>query len=291
MNNALSLLSEIELVKMYRKSSDFKEKSKIFESILFVPRNNKKSWHQYIQNHAQENAYKVGYCTVLDVNDLYQEICYAFLKMISSWFDLKSSSFSTYAWYCINSYTDRVFQSSNTHKRKVHPRMIVEINSVCNENENRTFSEVISDQDIGSFRTIEKSKSFEDDIFNKNLYEFLLDFFKPLKIDASEALTNELTALIKNKYDTKQVLNNIMIKYELTLKQLENLKEQINKNIRKEIFREIIILMKKDVKSDNILAKKFNCSIGQISKMKKELPEIIRKKMKEIDLSICDVCF
>ena len=293
-SNALLALSEIELVKLYREEQRQTEKTKIFKSILFVPRNNK-SWHQYILNHAEENIYRAGFCNIiLDVDDLYQEIVYAFLKLVESWFDIKSASasFPTYAWYVINSYTGRVFQSSNTHKRRINPKMIIEINSVCNDNESKKFGEVISDQNnIGMIRTIEKGENFEDMIFHKNLVEFLLKFFEPEEINAPDSLKNELTSLIKNKYDSKQNLSHLAIKYETTLQSLGDLTKQITENIKRQIFRDIIIFIKKDIKSDDILAEKYNCSTGHVLEMKKELPVILKKKFNEVNFNIHNYCY
>ena len=54
------------------------------------------------------------------------------------------------------------------------------------------------------------------------------------------------------------------------------------------MYNDIIRFMEKDVKGDDVLSKKFNCSPCQITKLRRKMSDIFQRKLKSEDLKVGD---
>lgn len=282
-------LSEVELIKLYREETNQRKRDKIFNVIFFGKNNGGKNWHQYIRGHAIQNKYRSDYYdSGFDVDDLYQEIVQAFMKVLDKWFDLKSKfGFSTYVWYAINSAVDRVFQSSKTCKRYISKGSQLEINQQI-WNENIKVSDVVAREPFGNFRAIEKESGIEQIFFCKDLLNYLKEAFIQEEVEVSENLKNELLTFIRDKTVSPKILENLVTKYDMSEDEMMILKYKLSKNLEKQMFVDIIKFIEKDVKDDEALATKYNCSRSQITKYRQKLIEVFKKKMKTADLSLSE---
>jgi len=291
MYKTLKGLSEVELVKIYREKRSEKINSLILRIFLFEKKSGEKNWDDNIRQHIRNNKFRLSYHnTSFDEDDLYQEVLRAFHKMLSDWFNVESKyGFSTYAWFVINDAVNRVFQSSRTLKRKVehYSTQHISLNHIYADN--KKYSDLISTNG-GIYKTEKSSSSDERIFFCKDLINYLYSNFEEDKINEPEDLINELTDLIKNKITNKDILDNIVIKYDRKLEDILGLKTRISSNIEKQMFKDIIKFMGLNVRDDGIIADRYKCSRGQITKMKQKLSEICIKKLKEDDLTVQD-CF
>jgi len=294
----LNNLSEDQLVKEYRKTPSRKLKSKIFELILFRKRRNGKSWHDNIQIHVRENAFRIDfYNTSFEKDDLYQEVLKAFQKMIERWYDPDSkTSFSTYMWYVINTAVNRVFQTSRTKKRNIDGNMSQKMIDINGEySKNRKVAEVLSDKGNGSFLfnyekgLMSKICTPEELFLRKDLFNYLERIFDEEKIIESE-LSNRISELIykQKRKVADEVFENIATEFKVSVKEVYNLKEKIERNFEKKIFKDILRFITLEIKNDGILAEKYGCSRGQITKMKQKLSKICKRQFKIDNISMQD---
>ena len=290
--NVLKELSEAELIELYRKNDNRFLHSKIFKTLLYEKQSGGKSWHQNILTHVGRSSYRINLYESDDLenSDLYQEIMKKFLEIVTFRFDIKSKfGFATYAWHVINSAVDRKFQSMRTKKRNIRSGgHKIEINHQFSEN--KKIADVISDRDYGLYRTLEKSHGFERIFFYKSLLNNIYNMLEPEKIVENESLINELTKMIRGKSTRYELLQNLAIKYDRTIEQIYNLKQKLTSNIEKQMYLDIIKFIEHDVKDDSIIASKYKCSRGQITKMKEKLAEMCRRHLKSMNMTVND-CF
>ena len=287
MTSNLTNLSEIELIELFRReTTSNRMKSKIFDTILFSKKTHDKTWHQNITSHVNRNKYKLGYCDAsINADDIYQEIMKAFYKMVTKWFNVETNfSFSTYAWYVINTAVDRYFQTLNTKKRK-HDFYFVNFDEA--HDEGKMNYEVVCNQGFGVYQTAEKVEGFEQVFVYKDIVEHIKNSFKIEEINEAKSLVDEIKELIRNKCTNNEVMNSISIKYDKSIEDILSLKTKINENMENELYLDIIKMIEHDVKDDGIVAQKHNCSRSQITKNKQKLAEIVKKELKKLEIENC----
>jgi hypothetical protein len=281
--------TDIELIKLFRTETSEKQKSIIFNAIFFRKTKRDYSWDQIIRQKARNNKQKADYYNLgLDEDDIYQEITSAFIKALTRWFDVNSMvACDAYLWRVIDSYTNRLFQKQKTHKRSVCSNSIIKLDNMYDDS--KTFDEVISTQnETGVFRTFQKTDSIEKELFYKDLLTFIKDIFKPLNIDASIELQKELLIIIRQEKSSENLLSHVAIKFGIDLEEAIKLKDKLNENLDRQMYCDIIKLMQKDIKDDGIVARKYACSNCHITKLKRKLGVIVKKKLKNVGVTLHD---
>lgn len=296
LRNKLKDMTEIELIEKFRNTDDENLKSLIFKIFLFEKRSKGKTWNDNIQIHIQNNLFRLTtsfYDTNhLDEQDLYQEILKSFHLMIKKWYDTNSTtSFNTYAWYTINAAVNRVFQKSRTKKRNIEDfdSKPIKLNHVCSENSK--YVDIISTSQFGILK-VDKNivDSTEHIFFCKDLLEYLLNGFNEEEVIENTDIVEEMTEIIENRKMKQEQIVEMADKYDVDISEVVRLKRKITNNLEKRMFKDIVQLMKLNVRDDGIIASRYNCSRGQITKMKQKLTEACKRKLKADDLTIQD-CF
>jgi len=284
----LNKKTEIQLIRLYRNSTDQKEKSKIFNMYLFK-RFGTYSWHERVLFCVNKNKQRLNYygCFYTE-QDLYQEITCAMTKALEKWIDIESeSACSAYMTRVINSYCNRIFQSEKTYKRKMNTNSIIEINDLHGGSEKK-YHEVISNHNgVGVIKTSNKIQSFEKTLVYRDLFDFLNKLFKQEAVNAPKQLQNQLITFIKEKrkdHELHQIAESFKFDFQYVLK----IKNILEENIEKQIYHDILIIMKKDLKGDDIIMNKYDCSKGYIIKIKQKFSNIAEKKLKAMGISIKD---
>jgi len=264
---------ENELVARYRASSSEHEKNKIFNTILFERGASGKTWDTIINNYISYNKFKYKHIADYDKNDFYQEIVIALHKEVQKWFNpAENVKFSTYAWYVINSAFHRVLQSLSTQKRKVS----YQIDNINLNNQDVPWDEIISSE-----KTISKKVSFEEEFENKEMCKHIERMFELKEVNISTSLKKDIIDAIKNKFVMRDLFKVLAQKHGVSVEELIKVELVIRNNLQNSIYKDILSFMKYDVNADNGIAKKYNRSKGHIVKMRRQLGQIVRSKMKE----------
>jgi hypothetical protein len=282
-----SSLSEIELIKLFRNEQNQRIRSKIFNVFLHKKFNDKKSWHERINYIVNKNKLRLNYHNCyFDAEDLYQDIICALMKMLSNWFDVESDKgCSSYILRTIETYCNRVFQSMKTFKRKLNVSYTIEVNDEVNDS--KKVHEMISDQNDSSlYKTFEKKTSFDKILAYHDLFNFLKDMFKQEPVNVSSKLYNKIIIFINEKRKDNELVK-IASEFNKKVEQIKNLKDIIEKNIEKQMFLDILIIMKKDLKSE-VLMKRYNCTKDDLTKVRQKFSSIAERKLKEVGISLND---
>ena len=183
-------------------------------------------------------------------------------------------------------YSNRIFQSEKTYKRKMNTNSIIEINELYGSD--KKYHEVISDQNgVGVIKTSNKMQSFEKTLVYRDLFDFLNKLFKQEEVNAPKQLQNQLITFIKEKRKDHE-LDLVAGKFKLDFQYVLKIKNILEENIEKQIYHDILILMKKELKADDIIMNKYSCSKGYIIKIKQKFSNIAEKKLKAMGISIKD---
>jgi hypothetical protein len=270
----LTKISENELVLRYRASSNEREKNKIFNTILFERGTSGKTWDVIIKNYISYNKFKYKHIVDYNENDFYQEVVIALHKEVEKWFNPNEQvKFSTYAWYVIHSAFHRVLQSLSTQKRKV----AYQSNNIDLDNNDVAWDEMISSEKI-----MGKFVPFDEELENKDMCEHIQDIFELKEVNIDPVLKDELIKVIKNKSVIRGSLYTLSKKYNVPVEELFKIELIIRTNLKNSMYNDILLFMKHGINADKEIAKKYNRSKGHVIKMKRQLGQIVRTKMKEM---------
>lgn len=286
--NKFSDLSEIDLIKLYRRTNSQRKRSMIFNVILFEKTCGNKTWDENIKNYVYNSRGRLSYHdSYHDVEDLYQEVLQSLHVTLEKYFNVNSQyGFATYAWQVIRTAVDRVFQTSRTKKRKIKIHQSIEINNLYDEN--KKFVDVISNANMGIYRTVQKEISIDELFFQKDLLDYLKRTLQPEPIDGNEFLIKELKKLVTNKCTNVRILKNLAIKYDVSLEKIQEMKEQLKENIEKQMFLDILRFIEHEVRDDGVLAKRYKCSRSQITKNKQKLAGVLKREVNKVGLGLAD---
>lgn len=271
----ISERDEGKLILSYREATEQRVKDKIFRKILYERGVNEKNWDQIIKGYVAFNRYKFSHILDFTESDFYQEIVIALHKQVEKWFDpSKNCCFSTYAWFVINCAFHRVLQSLSTQKRKV---------SYLATNVDLNDQDCVWDECISSEKTLQKQMHFEDEMIYKNLFSHIQKIFELKPVKASEELKNDLLKVIQNKTTVQTSLYELAKKHDVTSDEVFKLEIVLRENLKNAMYADIISYMKDDINGDDVIAKKYKRSKGHVIKMKRQLSQIVRTKMKSIE--------
>jgi len=264
---------EINLVLKYRASTSEREKNKIFNVILYERgTTDGKTWDKTIRDFVSINKFRFKNISDHDESDFYQVITMALHKQVEKWFDTQSDvKFSTYAWYVIRSAFGRKLQALGTQKRKVTYQM----NNVDLDNQEICWDEIISSE-----KTVCKNSSFEEELVNKDFCAHIHNIFELKDVDISPELREDLLNVIKNKSVIKSSLYDLAKKHNVDIEKLFEIELTIRNNMKNSMYNDILLFIKHGINADNEIAKKYNRSKGHVIKMKRQLSQIVRSKMK-----------
>jgi DNA-directed RNA polymerase specialized sigma24 family protein len=266
--------SEDELVLRFRATTDEREKDKIFRTILYKKGVKGKNWDTLIRNFVSYNKFRIKNISDYTEDDFYQEIVIALHKQIDKWFnENKSARFSTYAWYVIRSAFGRVLQTLDTQKRKV----AYQTTNISLDNTDDNWNEIISVD-----KTVSKNVSFDLELENREICKNIENLFVLKKLEISEELKQDLSNIIQNKAVVKDSLNILAKKHNIPVVDLIKTEMVLRNNIKNAMYNDILLYIKYDINGDEKIAEKYNRSTGHVIKMKRQLGEVIRSKIKEI---------
>ena len=284
MSLELDKLSDLEIIKLYRKETEA-NRDKIIRYLLYIKRVKGKTWDQKIWTCVNFNKSKLSIDASCDEDDLYQEAIKAFHNTLDRLFKVENGySLSTYLWPAINCAINRVFQRiTKTKKRKaLKDEMEIEIN--LQYDNNKHWADIISTQNVGNYRSRFKEDDFETILFYKDIIEHLKKNLVHEKIDANKELIEEIVECIRNKRTNDSVFRELTQKFNVKFDYIINVKNAIARNIEKSMYRDFMNSFEYNLKNKEALATKYNCSKVQLTKQIEMMGKKFRMFLKKMNL-------
>jgi hypothetical protein len=209
--------------------------------------------------------------------------------MLQYWFNIESPfGLSTYAWRAVNCAVNRVFQKITKTQKRHHLNRNGDVEVSDFYDESKVWGDVISCEGRGHFKTNDVKESFETIFFYKDIIEFVNNGLVHTKVENSE-LSQEILQKLKSGKFKENDIDDLSVKFRKEKCYIISLRDQIESNLEKSIFSDYLMIESNNLKSMDLLERKYNCSRNHLNKHIEKMHKKCRNSLVEINHSAKEI--